>query len=103
MITIVTKYYGPSNVKGSRIIAKTNNGQKIVHSYGDSSSDEEHIIAAKKLVKKMQDMYNKTITKDKSGSWWLNKEWIMGQLPDGSMVHVLVDDTHWTCIDEPGK
>jgi hypothetical protein len=65
---IVTKYVGPSNVRGSRIIAKAAAGRVIVD-YDDAlNSNENHIAAAKKLAEKFG---------------WVG-EWHGGGMPEGN-------------------
>jgi hypothetical protein len=65
---IVTKYIGPSNVKGSRIKAKANAGSVILSWDGALDTDDNHHAAAKKLANKFD---------------WVG-EWHCGALPDNS-------------------
>ena len=54
MKAIVTKYRGPGNVRGSRITASDNDGNRVTLSYDPAiSSDENHIRAAVALCVKM--------------------------------------------------
>jgi hypothetical protein len=53
MQAITTKYHGPSNVRGSRIIARAQAGS-IVHGYDHALNPEQnHAAAARKLVEKL--------------------------------------------------
>lgn len=56
MKAILTKYIGPSNTKGGRIIASDCDGNKVTISYPDEISgyEECHRVAAEKLCAKMQ-------------------------------------------------
>lgn len=51
MQTIITKYLGPTNHKGSRIVARNSgNGKRITLSYNHAlSSDQNHMEAARAL------------------------------------------------------
>ena len=51
-VSIETKYLGPTNFRGSRIVATTANGQRLVMS-ADHSSRDPHIDAAVALAVKM--------------------------------------------------
>jgi hypothetical protein len=54
MKAIETKYFGPTNVKGSRIIASDSDNNKVICSYDHSlNSEDNQIVAAKALCKKM--------------------------------------------------
>lgn len=54
MQTISTKYVGPSNTKGSRIIATSASGHRLTISYDSSlSSEDAHAKAAKALRDKL--------------------------------------------------
>lgn len=54
MKAIMTKYHGPGNVRGSRIIARDGDGNRITATYDDSlTSDQNHQAAAWLLCKKM--------------------------------------------------
>jgi len=53
MVAIETKYVGPSNVRGSRIIATTESGHRVVISYPQELSGEAaHRKAAVELCKR---------------------------------------------------
>ena len=55
MQTISTKYYGPTNTKGSRIVAKTASGKRFTQDYLHSlNADENHWLAAQGLAQKLQ-------------------------------------------------
>lgn len=51
MIAIETKYYGPTNTRGSKIVATTCNGQRLSMPY-DHAGDE-HERCAQALAEKM--------------------------------------------------
>lgn len=54
MIAIATKYFGPTDRRGSRIKATAPAGQSVTTSYGHEKNPEaEHAAAAVKLCKKM--------------------------------------------------
>ena len=75
--SIVVKYIGPTNSRGSRMKAISQAGS-ITISYDYSlSSDELHWKAAKALIEKLR-------WDEKNG--YKNNEWAMGWLPDGSSV-----------------
>jgi hypothetical protein len=65
---IVTKYFGPSNVKGSRIKATAKSGSITLHRDHSLNIEDDHAKAAKALA-------------DKFG--WRGG-WFMGDSPDGS-------------------
>ena len=55
MKAIKTKYHGPGNVKGSRISATDEDGNRVVLSYRDElNSEQNHRRAAKQLCEKMK-------------------------------------------------
>jgi hypothetical protein len=55
MNTISTKYYGPTNTKGSRIIARTASGKRFTQDYLHSlNADDNHWLAAQGLAQKLQ-------------------------------------------------
>ena len=74
MKAIRTKYYGPGNVRGSRIKATSGeHGQTVIQSYDDSlNSSQAHAKVARALCDKM--------------GW--KGELIGGGFPDGTMVWV---------------
>jgi hypothetical protein len=54
MKAIRTRYAGPTNTRGSRIIASDSDGNRAVMSYQHQyNSDELHRMAAQKLMDKM--------------------------------------------------
>jgi hypothetical protein len=76
MQAIVTKYFGPGNVRGSRVKATCQAGS-ITLPWDDSlHRDANHLVAAKALATKMG---------------WNYAEWHSAGLPDGSHV--------WVCAD----
>jgi hypothetical protein len=76
MQAIITKYIGPSNVKGVRIKATCQAGSITLSWDHALNADGNHCAAAKALAEK----------------WgWNFGEWIGGQLPDGSNA--------WVCRD----
>ena len=73
MKAIVTKYHGPSNIKGSRYSATAEGGNRIIKSADDRvSSDDNHAHAAIALCNKMD---------------WRG-ELVSGGLPNGNTVFV---------------
>ena len=73
MKAIRTKYYGPTNTRGSRIKVTDDDGNTKWYSYSYSAA-EPHIVAAESFLKAM--------------SW--KGVWIAGHLP-GGMVFVHSD------------
>jgi len=56
MVAIETKYVGPRDVRGSRIIAFTGSGHRVVISYDDGlSSEQNHRHAAMELCRRKFD------------------------------------------------
>jgi len=54
MTTIITRYVGPSNVRGARIIADAGDGRRVTVSYDHLlSTDDAHAAAAIALCAKM--------------------------------------------------
>lgn len=54
MQAITTKYVGPTDFRGSRVIAKTASGIKITLEWDDAlNADENHFNAARALAEKM--------------------------------------------------
>ena len=73
MKAIVTKYHGPSNVKGARYSATAESGNRIIQSADDSvSSEANHALAAVALCNKL--------------GW--KGELVSGGLPNGDTVFV---------------
>lgn len=73
MQAIVTKYFGPGNVRGSRVKATCQAGSVTVPWDDALNSDGNHTMAARKLAFKLG---------------WNRKEYygkmVMGAMPDGS-------------------
>ena len=68
MQAITTKYLGPTNHNGSRILAKCQAGRLTVpYEYG---ARDPHDVAAMALIRKL--------------GWHEHGEWIGGGLPDGT-------------------
>lgn len=90
MKAIQTKYHGPTNTRGSRIIAKCDGGSVMVSYDHALNNDRNHAAAAQALMRKM--------------AWTGNLE--AGTLPDGTVAHVLTScggDAHvrtllWTIL-----
>ena len=72
MQAIVTKYIGPSNVKGSRVKAACQAGSIFLNWDDALDSDHNHCAAAKALATKRE---------------WFG-HWVGGGLPDGSIAWV---------------
>lgn len=54
MKAIRTKYYGPGNVRGSRIMATDDDGNRVYIPYPyELDSDDAHLLAARALCRKM--------------------------------------------------
>lgn len=54
MQAITTKYVGPTNFRGSRVIAKTASGLRITRDWDDALNiDENHLKAAQALAEQM--------------------------------------------------
>lgn len=86
MQAILTKYTGPTNVKGSRIIAKCD-AMRIVVGF-DYALDIEgnHVAAAAELCRRMDALCVKKYGSAPNGTWTTPR--IAGQLPDRSYAHV---------------
>jgi hypothetical protein len=79
MQAIITKYIGPSNVKGSRVKASCQAGSVTLHWDDALNVFGNNAAAANAIVKKF--------------GW--QGDWTGGYLPDGSMV--------WVCNDSPDR
>ena len=77
---IVTKYYGPGNVKGSRIKATASGGSVTVHLDHSLNIENNHAAAAKALAEKM--------------GW--GGCWYMGGLPNDTGYAFVCADT---CVE----
>lgn len=75
MQAIQTKYFGPSNVRGSRVKATAQAGTVYVEWDSSLDHDGNHAAACRALVRKY--------------GW--RGDWVGGGLPDGSMVWVNTD------------
>lgn len=76
MQAIVTKYIGPTNVRGSRVKATAQAGSITLHWDDSRNADQNHKAAALALASELQ---------------WDYGQWVSGGLPDGTMV--------WVCHD----
>jgi hypothetical protein len=76
MQAIVTKYIGPTNVRGSRVKATAQAGSVTLHWDNSLNSDQNHKAAALALATKLD---------------WSYGQWVSGGLPDGT--------TAWVCHD----
>lgn len=73
--TIITKYLGPSNKRGSRVSAKSTAGHRIVIEWDDSlNSEKNHYEAMKRLASQL--------------NWNSYPTAIAGTLKGGSIVWV---------------
>lgn len=80
MQTITTYYIGPSNFRGSRYKAITSGKTSVTIECNSAlSSEENHVLAFKALIKKMH--------------WDNIKTWAIGHLHDGSTIFVNANDT----------
>lgn len=73
MQTIITKFYGPTNTRGSRIVAKCWNGKKTVSYDHSLNADANHKAAADELIADL---------KERTGIDWTIVA--VGDLPDGT-------------------
>lgn len=89
MQAILTKYHGPTNVKGSRYSAACDRGRISI--FVDNTLDHEgnHIAARKALVAKFikEDEALYGLCKGSALIPW-GCEWCHGTLPDGNVAHV---------------
>ena len=91
MQAIITKFHGPTNVRGSRYSATCERGRIIVSADHSLTSDENHLAACAALVAKFvkedncDGRYN---TPPESNPW--NKPRAFGTLPDGTGAHVYI-------------
>ena len=72
---IITKYHGPSKVKGSRISARTTSGKRIIIDYDDSMNSEKNHY---EVMKRLATLIN----------WDFYPKAVAGTLPGGSIVWV---------------
>ena len=82
MQAIQTRYLGPTNHRGSRIVAQCQSA-RIVLEWDDSMSvDQNHQSAARALILKMHWHRNHAPQGESRPHWY------SGSLPGGAMVHV---------------
>lgn len=72
-VAIVTKFYGPTDTRGDRIVARRSDhrpGNKTVTHHWDYSLDhyDNHLAAARKLIEALD---------------WADSDWVAGSTPDG--------------------
>jgi len=72
---ITTRYFGPTNVRGSRVKATCQAGSVTLHWDDALNADDNHLAAARALAAKFK---------------WTGK-WHAGGLPDGSYAFVCSD------------
>lgn len=77
MQAIRTRFLGPTNTKGARIVVEAFAGRKVYNWHYGSSDEENHKLAAIKFA----------ISKN-----WLYSKMHGGQLKDGSYVFVMEDE-----------
>ncbi len=71
MQSIRTKFYGPGNVRGARIVAKTASGMSVSVPYDlFASPDENHATAARRLARSLGDGWKGAW----QGAWLSNTE-----------------------------
>ena len=73
---ITTKYFGPSNVRGSRVKATADAGSITLHWDNALNTEQNHALAARKLAAKLG---------------WVG-QWIGGSLPGSGYAFVMVDE-----------
>jgi hypothetical protein len=76
MQAITTKYYGPTNTKGSKFVAECEAGRIAIPYDYDLDSEENHIAAANALLAKL--------------GWDDRWNIVSGGMKDGRWSHVLV-------------
>lgn len=87
MQAIHTKYFGPTNHKGSRIKATASRGSITVSYPHDLSGDDVHTFAVKQLVERFCMSDELEYGTPPEGNPWA-RPFVSGTLPDGSMAHV---------------
>jgi hypothetical protein len=89
MQAITTKYFGPGNVRGSRIKASCERGSLTVGWNHALNSTENHIAAAKALLAKFAGEDTKAYpgTTAESHHWGA---FVSGEIECGKTVHVLI-------------
>ena len=89
MQAIQTRYFGPGNVRGSRIKASCDRGS-MTYSYDHSLNlEENHVAAAQFLCQQFIASDEKMFGSPRATNPWGRKR-VCGGLPDGSFVHVFV-------------
>ena len=89
MQAIVTKYHGPTNVRGSRYSARCQRGS-IYFSADDALSPEDnHVAAAKALCDKFAQADTAKYGTLRILNPW-QRPFVSGGLPDGSYAHVFL-------------
>lgn len=90
MQAILTKYYGPTNFRGSRIVAKCERGQLTMPYRHELNSDENHVEAARLLCEKFAAEDVVRYLTPKNENFWLTEK-VSGCLPNNAgWVHVFV-------------
>lgn len=99
MQSIQTKFFGPTNNKGSRYKATCERGSITVYAGYSLTPERNHIEAAKALILKFNDEDRKAGIEPKPGVGW-NCNFVSGSLPDGTMVHVFMPNARsYTRVD----
>ena len=102
MLTITTKFHGPTNRRGARIIATDCLGMRATVSYNHLDRNGDHIAAAKKIIAQRVKDYCARYPQDQK-PFIAEAIWIMGDGPKGTMVHVMVNDATWAYNDTQGE
>lgn len=92
--SIVTKYLGPTNFRGSRIKATCSRGSLTISKPDNLNEDDAHKFAVEQLVEKFVcEDENGTATKRgtprNENSW--KRDFVTGCLPNGDYCHVFID------------
>lgn len=85
MQTIITKYAGPTDTKGSRVIAKCWLG-KVTHNWDYSGAERNHAQAAEGMVAKLNS--------DRIKNGYDDYLWVIvacGSMPDGTGDAYIID------------
>jgi hypothetical protein len=89
---IVTKYYGPSNVRGSRIKASAQRGSKFFTYEPAISIEANHRMAARMLLDHFADEDVKKYGGTPMQHHW--GEFVSGVLPSQEHAHVMLGRNH---------
>ena len=92
MQAIVTKYHGPTNLRGSRISAKCERGRiSIPYPHELKQGEECHRAAAAALIARFirEDVEKYGKEANPPGRGWLTP-YVSGGLPDGTWAHVFI-------------